>query len=74
MEAALKAWRLAEAKNKGIPAFRILTDKALQAIAAKQPRTNSELLNLPGVGLKIVEKYGTQIFGILSSVSQSRRG
>ena len=74
MEAALKSWRLAEAKNKGIPAFRILTDKALQAIAAKQPRTNSQLLNLPGVGLKIVEKYGTQIFGILSSVSQSRGG
>ena len=26
LEARLKAWRLAEAKRKGLPAFRILTD------------------------------------------------
>jgi superfamily II DNA helicase RecQ len=70
MEAALKAWRLAEARKKGIPAFRVLTDRALQAIATKQPRTNTELLDLPGVGLAIVDKYGVQIFRILSSVSR----
>jgi superfamily II DNA helicase RecQ len=66
IEAALKAWRLAEARKKGIPAFRVLTDKAIQTIVAKQPRTNAELLGIAGVGLATVDKYGAQIFRILS--------
>ena len=64
----LKAWRLAEAKKLRIPAFRILTDKALQAIAQTQPRNAPELMEVPGVGLKLAEKYGEQIFRIVGSV------
>ena len=65
IEGMLRAWRLAEAKRKGVPAFRILTDRALQAIAEKQPLSTRELLEVPGVGLTIVEKYGAQIFQIV---------
>ncbi len=65
LEQALRAWRLDEARKRGVPAFRILTDRALQAIAAQQPASTAELLAIPGVGLKIVEKYGAQIFRIL---------
>ena len=67
IEAALKAWRLAEARKKSIPAFRILTDKALQAIAAKQPRSNAELLGISGIGLGTVDRYGAEIFRVLAS-------
>jgi DNA topoisomerase III len=65
IEAALRAWRLAEAKSKAIPAFRILTDRALQAIAVKQPRTPAELIEISGVGQSLVQKYATQIFRII---------
>jgi len=65
-EAALKAWRLAEARKKGVPAFRILTDKALVAVAAGRPRSNAELLAISGIGLATVEKYGPEIFRILA--------
>ncbi|MFN7937437.1 MAG: DNA topoisomerase 3 [Bryobacteraceae bacterium] len=65
---ALRAWRLNEAKSKGVPAFRILTDKALDTIAERQPKSARELLEVPGLGLKLVEKYGAVIFGILSRV------
>ncbi len=65
IEAALRAWRLAEAKSKAIPAFRILTDRVLQAIAVKQPRTAEELIEISGVGQSIVQKYATQIFRII---------
>ena len=34
VEKALRDWRLAEAKRREVPAFRILSDRALQAIAA----------------------------------------
>ncbi len=64
----LKAWRLAEARKKGIPAFRIMSDRTLQAIAQRQPRTGGELLKVPGVGLKTVESYGQEIFRIVNSV------
>jgi DNA topoisomerase-3 len=66
IEKALRDWRLGEAKRRGVPAFRILTDRALQAIAAQQPETTRELLEVPGVGLSIVEKYGARIFSIVA--------
>ncbi|MGC9970271.1 MAG: DNA topoisomerase 3 [Bryobacteraceae bacterium] len=69
---ALRAWRLAEAKRRGVPAFRILTDRALQAIAAERPESAAELLAVPGVGIKIVEKYGARIFDILARFPEPR--
>lgn len=71
---ALRAWRLAEAKKHGVPAFRILTDRALHAIAAERPESTAELLAIPGVGIKIVEKYGARIFAILARADQLPSG
>ncbi|MGC4049130.1 MAG: RecQ family ATP-dependent DNA helicase [Paludibaculum sp.] len=65
LEEALKAWRLGEAKKKGLPAFRILTDRTLQTIAAKRPQTTRELLEVPGMSLRLVEQYGAPIFRII---------
>jgi DNA topoisomerase III len=62
---ALRAWRLAEAKKRGVPAFRILTDKSLEAIAVDEPQTLDELLELPGIGPRLVQKYGTEILKIV---------
>jgi len=66
VEKALRDWRLAEARRREVPAFRILSDKALQAIAAEKPATMRELVEIPGVGPRIAEQYGAQIFGILA--------
>jgi DNA topoisomerase-3 len=65
LEEALRAWRLAEAKRRNVPAFRIMSDPALRAIAAKRPGTARELLAVPGIGINIVEKYGAQLYRIL---------
>jgi RecQ family ATP-dependent DNA helicase len=66
LEKALRDWRLAEAKRRSVPAFRILTDKALQTIASERPASIRELLEIPGVGPRVAEQYGAQIFRILS--------
>ena len=66
LERALRAWRLAEARRREVPAFRILSDKALQAIAADKPASIRELLEIPGIGPRLAEQYGSQIFQILS--------
>ena len=58
-------WRLAEAKRRGIPAFRIFSDQTLKAVAANRPATAAELLAIPGLGIGTVEKYGAQIYRLL---------
>ncbi|MCP5115130.1 MAG: ATP-dependent DNA helicase RecQ, partial [bacterium] len=65
LEKALRAWRLGEAKRKRVPAFRILTDRTLRAIAATKPHSSGELLELPGIGKRIAENYGDQILRIV---------
>jgi ribonuclease D len=62
---ALRSWRLAEARARGIPAFRILTDRQLVAIAEAQPSGPDELLAVSGLGEKRVQRYGTQIMRIV---------
>ena len=67
---ALRAWRLGEARRRAVPAFRILTDKALQAIAVARPGSESELLTIPGIGAATVKKYGTKIFRLLDEAAK----
>ena len=62
---ALKTWRRAEAQRRRVPAFRILTDRAVQALATVRPRTEADLLNVPGIGPAIVKTYGREILGIV---------
>ena len=48
VEEALRAWRLAEARRLGVPAFRIFTDRALSGLVDLRPGTSSEMLCRPG--------------------------
>lgn len=66
VEAVLRAWRLAESRRRGVPAFRIFTDKALRAMVDLRPNGPDELLAASGIGTRTVEQYGVQICRILS--------
>jgi DNA topoisomerase-3 len=66
---ALKAWRLAEARRRRVPAFRILTDKVLGAIATARPRDGSALQRIHGVGPKLAERYGEAILSLIGRMS-----
>ncbi len=63
---ALRAWRLAEAKKRKVPAFRILTDRTLYALASAQPSNEVGLLNIPGIGPGIANKYGQELLGLIA--------
>ena len=63
--AALKAWRLEESRRKGVPAFRVLTDRALLGIAAADPEGEEELVQVRGVGARVVKQYGREILALL---------
>jgi DNA topoisomerase-3 len=69
LEEALRAWRLAEARKRRVPAFRILTDRVLGAIAAERPRSEDALQRIHGVGPKLAERYGEAILSLVGQVS-----
>jgi ATP-dependent DNA helicase RecQ len=54
----LRALRKKLADERKVPAFVVFSDRTLQDMAARKPRTRSELLDLYGVGQKKLEEYG----------------
>ncbi len=66
LEEALRAWRLQEAKRRGVPAFRIFTDRVLQTMLDERPQNDTELLAISGVGLATVKQYGQQLYRLLA--------
>ncbi len=67
LETALRAWRLTEAKRRNMPAFRIFGDRTLRNIASSFPSNDEDLLAVPGIGMATVEKYGAQIYHLVST-------
>jgi DNA topoisomerase-3 len=63
----LRSWRLTEAREKGVPAFRILSDRVLRAIASERPGSVDELTQIHGIGPKLCEKYGQALLSCLGS-------
>jgi DNA topoisomerase-3 len=57
----LREWRLAEARKRRVPAFRILTDRVLAAICRAHPADEEELLDISGIGPAKARKYGRAI-------------
>jgi ATP-dependent DNA helicase RecQ len=71
LEEALRAWRKAEAAKTGKPAFIVLADKVLHNIAASQPRTLSELLEVPGIGPDKADRYGAAIIALCRDTGEA---
>ncbi|MCA9586755.1 MAG: DNA topoisomerase 3 [Myxococcales bacterium] len=67
LEAALRAWRTAEAKRRRVPAFRVLTDRTLQGIASARPATEDQLLGVTGMGPALLAKYGSALLSIVAA-------
>jgi DNA helicase-2/ATP-dependent DNA helicase PcrA len=67
--AALKAWRLDRARADGVPAYVVATDATLEAIAARRPTSDAELLAIPGIGPAKLGRYGDDILDVLTSQS-----
>lgn len=61
---ALRAWRLSEAKRRKVPAFRIFSDRVLEAICEARPEDGATLLTVAGVGPKLVAAHGVEILAL----------
>ena len=67
VEAALRAWRSSEAARRGVPAFRILSDRTLLGITRALPSDDAELLDVSGIGPSLLAKYGRALLAIVAS-------
>lgn len=63
---SLKAWRLALANEASKPAFTILVDSTLVAIAKRRPTTLGELAGIHGIGASKLEQFGSQILRLVA--------
>jgi ATP-dependent DNA helicase RecQ len=66
----LRAWRLGEAKKRGIPAYAVFHDSTLEALAAMRPKNETELSSIPGIGPGRIAKFGTELLGVLAETQQ----
>lgn len=64
MAARLREWRAAEAKRLGVPAYVVLHDRTLNALAAMRPKNPNEMLKIDGIGPAKVERFGEAILGL----------
>lgn len=54
----LKKIRISVANQQGVPAFVIFSDSTLEDMCTRMPKTDEEFLNVSGVGMIKLERYG----------------
>ena len=70
--ARLRTWRNREAERLKLPVYAILQQKALLGVANTLPTSSRELLAIPGIGPKIVERYGAALLELVDEYRLSR--
>ncbi|MDX6369711.1 MAG: ATP-dependent helicase UvrD/PcrA, partial [Gaiellaceae bacterium] len=64
---ALKRWRLQRATADDLPAYVVFHNSTLAEIAGRRPRDLSELSVVPGVGPAKLERYGSDVLGVVAA-------
>ncbi|MCH7790599.1 MAG: ATP-dependent DNA helicase UvrD2, partial [Acidobacteria bacterium] len=64
---ALKEWRLRTARAADVPAYVILHDTTIGALAEQRPTRRSGLSSIPGIGPAKLDRYGDAILEIVAA-------
>ncbi|SDG70326.1 ATP-dependent DNA helicase, Rep family [Klenkia brasiliensis] len=65
----LRAWRSATASAASVPAYVVLGDATLQAVAETRPGSLAELSALPGIGARKLEMYGAEVLAEVAATT-----
>lgn len=68
---ALRDWRLEVARETDKPAYTVLTDATLAAIAEIRPSGTAELARVNGIGPAKIDRYGAAILAIVAGARPS---
>jgi len=66
LRGALERWRDGVSAAMGVPAYQVLSDAALDALAAGEVRDRSSLARLPGVGPRTLAKFGDALLRLVT--------
>ncbi|HRB98350.1 MAG TPA: DNA helicase RecQ [Nitrosomonas sp.] len=61
----LRTWRAKTAKEHGVPAYVIFHDATLRELVRLCPKTEDELRQVTGIGVRKLDKYGNHLIEIL---------
>jgi len=61
----LRAWRYSQVQEQNVPAYVVLSQMALIGITNLLPLDSAQLLQIPGVGKRTVDRYGEAILQIV---------
>lgn len=64
---ALREWRRREAVRRAVPAYVVLHDRTLVALAAARPATLDALSEIPGIGPAKLEAYGRDLLALFAA-------
>lgn len=67
----LKSWRYGVAQSKGLPAYCVMSNLALESVDRDRPTTLAQLQGLKGFGPKTVAEYGEAVLEIVRRVGDS---
>jgi RecQ family ATP-dependent DNA helicase len=63
---SLERWRAVAARAMGVAPYRILSDAALVTLASGRIRDRAALVSLPGVGPRLIEKFGGELLSLVA--------
>jgi ATP-dependent DNA helicase RecQ len=72
--AALKAWRLQQARDQAVPPYVVFHDRTLLEIAARLPADLEALSQVSGVGAAKLERYGQAVLQVLQIAAGAAAG
>ena len=72
--AALKAWRLQQAREQAVPPYVVFHDRTLLEIAARLPADLVALSQVSGVGAAKLERYGQAVLQVLQVAAGAAAG
>ncbi|HYM72854.1 MAG TPA: DNA helicase RecQ [Stellaceae bacterium] len=65
--AALRAWRLDEARRQELPPYVIFHDATLVEVARRRPASLDALAEIPGVGRSKLDRYGAAVLAVTAA-------
>ena len=67
LSARLRQWRSEKARASNVPAYVIMHDATIEAIARDHPRTVDDLLEIPGIGERKAARFGAEILKLVGA-------
>ena len=69
----LREWRRTMARENKVPAYVILHDSTLEELCRRRPSTFAELKQVPGIGEKKADRYGSELLQALRNFGGGAR-